>query len=44
MRLLAAFVNLGTMSDFYDQDYEFGFLNFVNNTIYTLPYSVLFLS
>ena len=43
MRWSAAFVNLATMRNFYDQDYEFGVLDFINNPIASLTDSVLFL-
>jgi hypothetical protein len=43
MRWLAALVNLATMRNFYDQDYEFGVLDFINNPIASLTDSVLFL-
>jgi hypothetical protein len=43
MRWSAALVNLATMRDFYDQDYEFGVLDLINNPIASLTYSVLFL-
>ena len=43
MRWSAALVNLATMRNFYDQDYEFGVLDFINNPIASLTDSVLFL-
>ena len=43
MRWSAALVNVATMRNFYDQDYEFGVLDLINNPIASLTYSVLFL-